>query len=261
MTSPRTYQTDAIIIKKTKLGEADTILTFYTPELGKIQGFAKSLRKTKSRMAGHLELLTHSRVSFARGKSIDAITGCQTIDSFLPLKTDFRLMSFALYVIELVNQFTPEHAEDPEIFHLLLNTLKNLCDTPDIELLLRYFEIHLLTEVGYRPQLQQCVGCRKVLEPVPNAFSPAAGGVLCPECSYRSNSGLYSLSVNALKVLRFFQNNTCETALRLKVPRELSEELERILRGYLRYTLERELKSVAWLDNLKSQAALTGRGA
>jgi DNA repair protein RecO (recombination protein O) len=57
MPEPREYQTEAIVIKKTKLGEADSILTFFTPHLGKIQGFAKSLRKPNSKMAGHLEIL------------------------------------------------------------------------------------------------------------------------------------------------------------------------------------------------------------
>jgi DNA repair protein RecO (recombination protein O) len=256
MTNPRNYQTDAIVIKKTKLGEADTILTFYTPDRGKIQGFAKSLRKTKSKMAGHLELITHSRVTFARGRNLDTITGSQTIDSFVPLKNDFKLMSYALYVIELVNQFTPEHYEDYKLFRLLLETLKNLCQTDDIETLLRFFEIHLLSEVGYRPQLQQCVNCRKVLEPVTNTFSPASGGVLCPECSYKSASILFSLSVNALKVLRFFQNNDYDTVSRLKVPRELSAELEQVIRGYIRYLLERDLKSVAWLDSLRYESGL-----
>ncbi|HLB27717.1 MAG TPA: DNA repair protein RecO, partial [Dehalococcoidales bacterium] len=129
MTSPRNYQTEAVIIKKTKLGEADSILTLYTPHLGKIQGFAKSLRKPKSKMAGHLELLTHSAVTLARGRNIDTITGAQTINSFLPLKTDLDLTSYALYVIELVNQFTAEHAEHIEnrrLFQLLLDTLERL---------------------------------------------------------------------------------------------------------------------------------------
>ncbi len=256
MTTPRNYQTDAIVIKKTKLGEADTILTFYTPDRGKIQGFARSLRKTKSKMAGHLELLTHSRVTFARGRNLDTITGSQTIDSFLPLKNDFKLMSYALYVIELVNQFTPEHYEDYKLFQLLLDTLKNLCQTDDIDTLLRFFEIHLFNEVGYRPQLQHCVNCRRELEPVTNTFSPASGGVLCPECSYKSASLLFSLSVNALKVLRFFQNNDYDTASRLKVPPELSAELDKIMRGYIRYLLEKDLKSVAWLDNLKYESGI-----
>ena len=256
MTNPRNYQTDAIVIKKTKLGEADTILTFYTPDRGKIQGFAKSLRKTKSKMAGHLELITHSRVTFARGRNLDTITGSQTIDSFIPLKNDFKLMSYALYIIELVNQFTPEHYEDYKLFQLLLETLRRLCQTDTIETLLRFYELHLLTEVGYRPQLQHCVNCRKELEPVINTFSPSSGGVLCPECSYKSPSALFSLSVNALKVMRFFQNNDYDTASRLKVRSELSDELERIMRGYIRYLLEKDLKSVAWLDSLKYESGL-----
>jgi recombinational DNA repair protein (RecF pathway) len=37
MPEPREYQTEAIVIKKTRLGEADSILTFFTPRPGKIQ--------------------------------------------------------------------------------------------------------------------------------------------------------------------------------------------------------------------------------
>jgi len=170
MPKPRTYQTEAIIIKKTRLGEADSILTLYTPHLGKIQGFAKSLRRTRSRMAGHLELLTHSMVSLARGRNLDTIIGSQTIDSFLPLKSDLDLTSYGLYAIELVDQFTAEHIEDYPLFQLLLEILHCLCRGDDNELALRYFELHLLHEVGYRPQLQQCVSCHQALAPVTNSF-------------------------------------------------------------------------------------------
>jgi DNA repair protein RecO (recombination protein O) len=250
MSNPRTYQTEAIIIKKTKLGEADSILTLYTPHLGKIQGFAKSLRKTKSKLAGHLELLTHSLVSLARGRNLDTITGSQTIDSFLPLKSDLQLTSYALYVTELVNQFTADHIENFPLFQLLLETLEHLCQANNNEMVLRYFELHLLNEVGYRPQLQQCVSCRARLEPGINSFSPAAGGVLCPDCS-RSQSSTYYLSVDALKVLRFLQSNDYGTTSRLRINPELSRELESIMRTYLKYLLERDVKSAAWLDTLK----------
>ncbi|MCH8102672.1 MAG: DNA repair protein RecO, partial [Chloroflexi bacterium] len=147
-----------------------------------IQGFARSLRKTKSRLAGHLELLTHSLVSFAHGRNLDTITGSQTIDSFLPLKTDLHLISYALYATELVNQFTAEHIENHPLFQLLLNTLHQLCQSGDSELVLRYFELHLLNEVGYRPQLQQCIACHQPLTPTTNSFCSGAGGVLCPDC-------------------------------------------------------------------------------
>ncbi len=252
MPRPRTYQTEAIIIKKTKLGEADSILTLYTPHLGKIQGFAKSLRKPRSKLAGHLEMLTHSQVSLARGRNLDTITGSQTINSFLPLKSDLWLTSYALYAAELVYQFTADGEENHRLFRLLLEIMASLCQASNRELALRYFELHLLDWVGYRPQLQQCVSCRAPLEPVTNSFCSRAGGVLCPDCCH-SQPLSYPLSVNALKVLRFLQDNDYGVASRLKLTPELSHEVEAVLRDYLKYLLEREVKSVAWLDTLKGQ--------
>ncbi len=252
MPTPRNYQTEAIIIKKTRLGEADSILTLYTPNMGKIQGFAKSLRKPKSKLAGHLELLTHSLVSLARGRNLDTITGSQTINTFLPLKSDLGLASHALYATELVNQFTPDHVENHPLFRLLLETMEQLCQTGNSELALRYFELHLLNEVGYRPQLQQCVTCHRPLEPVVNLFCSNSGGMLCPDCSPLQPQAR-SLSVNALKVLRLLQNSDYSPVGRLKINRQLSDELETVMRGYLRYLLEREIKSIAWLDTLKGR--------
>ena len=252
MSNPRNYQTEAIIIKKTKLGEADSILTFYTPHLGKIQGFARSLRKSRSKLAGHLELLTCSLVSFAHGRNLDTITGSQTINSFLPLKSDLWLTSCALYTTELVNQFTADHIENYPLFRLLKETLEQLCQPGDKDLVLRYFELHLLSGVGYQPQLQQCVSCHNPLQPTTNSFCPSAGGMLCPNCS-PSHPMSYPLSVNAQKVLRLLQGSDYETVNRLKIDRSLSQELERVMSHYLKYLLERDVKSAAWLDTLREQ--------
>lgn len=252
MPQSRDYQTEAIIIRKTKLGEADRILTLYTPGLGKIQAVAKGIRRPKSKLAGHLELLTHSQVNLARGRNLDTITGSQTIDALLPLKTDLWLTSYGLYVIELVNQFTVEHVEDENLFNLLLNTLQSLCQSSNRELLLRYFEIHLLESSGYRPHLHECVKCHKALEPVTNSFSANLGGVLCPECG-QDYPFARSLSVNALKVLRFIQDYDFSVVGRLKIDTSLSNELESLTRSYLKYLLERDVKSARWLDELKEQ--------
>ncbi len=252
MSRERNYQTEAIIIKKTKLGEADSILTFYTPHLGKIQGFAKSLRRPRSKMAGHLELLTYSLVSLARGRNLDTITGSQTINSFLTLKSDLWLTAGALYVTELTNQFTADQVENYPLFQLLLETMEQLCQTSDLELTLRYFELHLLDKVGYRPQLRECVSCHQPLEPITNSFSPHNGGTLCPNCS-QSQPLAYPLSVNAQKVLRFFQTSGYQAASRLRIDAELSRQLEEVLSEYLKYLLERDVKSVTWLANLREQ--------
>jgi DNA repair protein RecO (recombination protein O) len=252
MSDPREYQTEAVVIKKTKLGEADSILTFFTPRLGKIQGFARSLRKPKSKMAGHLELLTHSAVSFTRGRNLDTIVGAQTINAFLPIKNDLWLTSCGLYVAELVHQFSAEHQENFTLFQLMLDTFNRLCQADNQDLVLHYFELHLLESAGYRPQLRECVACHKALEPNTNFFSPSAGGMLCPDCGLNQPFS-YPLSVNAQKVLRHIQGDDYVSASRLKIDAELAREIETVISLYLKYLLEREVKSASWLDTLREQ--------
>ncbi len=253
MTKPRTYQTPAIIIKKTKLGEADRILTLYTPGMGKIQGVAKAVRKPKSKLSGHLELLTYSHVTLASGKNIDTIIGSQTLNAFLSVKNDLDLLSYALYLVEMINQFTPQETEDRLLFELLLKTLEDLPYALNRELLLRHFELHLLRKVGYRPELGKCVLCRKTLESVTNSFAPSAGGMLCPSCQRLGKHYSYALSWDGLGVMRFIQGGDWESVSVTPIDSDTLLEVERLMRSYIRHLLEKEIKSAAWLDSLKRE--------
>jgi DNA repair protein RecO (recombination protein O) len=252
MTAPRTYQTEAIIIKRIKLGEADRILTLYTPELGKLKAVAKGTRRPKSKLGGHVELLTHSRLMLARGRNLDIITQAQTIDNFLSIKDDLERISHGLYIAELVDSFTAEHIEDRQLFNLLLETLQQLSQANDYELVLHYFELHLLDCLGYRPQLQHCTDCNSLLKPESNFFSPNQGGALCHDCGFHEPVA-HPISLNALKVLRLWQNCDYATARRVKINPQLAAELEQVMREYIKHLLEKQLKSTAWLDKLKRE--------
>ncbi|MCK4331241.1 MAG: DNA repair protein RecO [Dehalococcoidia bacterium] len=252
MTAPRVYQTEAIVLKRTKLGEADRILTLYTADLGKIKAVAKGTRRPKSKLGGHVELLTHSLLMLARGRNLDIITQAQTIDNFLPLKDDLGRISYGLYILELVDSFTAEHIENRRLFNLLLDTLHQLSQDKDGEPVLRYFELHLLDHLGYRPRLQQCAGCSAPLQPATNFFSSSQGGALCHDCGYQDPISR-PLSLNALKVLRLWQECDYATASRVRINSQLSSELEQVLREYIKYLLERQLKSTAWLDKLRQE--------
>jgi len=254
MPESRTYQTEAIIIRKIKLGEADRIITLFTPHLGKIRAVAKGVRRPKSRMSGHLELLTYSRIDLVHGRNLDTVIGSETINGFLPLKTDLDLSAQALYITELVEQFTVENSENFPLFELLLDTLDKLQTEDNREMLTHYFEMHLLSATGYRPELMHCVLCKKPLEPVTNAFSMNSGGMLCNACA--ANRYCFPVSVNTLKVLRLLQSDDYATARRIKLTPELTEELNTVLRSYIRYLLEKEVKSTDFMDSLKQGSNL-----
>ena len=250
MTKPRVYQTEAVVIKRTKLGEADRILTLYTPDYGKVRAVAKGSRRTNSKLGGHVELLTHSSLLLAKGRNLDIITQAQTINSFLPLKEDLRRMSCGLYISELIDSFTAEDEGNPQIFELLRETLDQLSHAQKSDTIVRYFEIHLLEFTGYRPQLQQCANCGGQLKPIQNYFSSSQGGALCGDCSYEEPIVL-PLSLNALKVLRLWQNCDFTNAVKVTIKPELALELEQLLREYIKHVLDRQLKSTAWLDIIK----------
>ena len=250
MPQSRVYQTEAIIIKRTKLGEADRILTLFTPEFGKIRAVAKGTRRPQSKLGGHVELLTHSRLQLAHGRNLDIITQAQTIESFMPLKNDLSLMSCGLYLSELIDAFTAEDVEAGQLFILFCDMLHQLEQTDNRDTLLRYFELQVFNLTGYRPQLQRCASCNTLLEPITNSFCANQGGVICPECTLTEPSAR-PLSLNALKVLRLWQNCSYDTAHKVNINSTLSLELEQILREYIKYILDRQIKSTEWLDKLK----------
>jgi DNA repair protein RecO (recombination protein O) len=244
------YKTEAIVLKRINLGEADSIITLYTPNLGKIRAVAKGVRRPKSKLGGHLDLLTQSALLLAQGRNLDIITQSQTIESFLPLKRDLKHISCALYLAELVDQFTAEQVENHPIYELLHTNLLWLCRTRNCELVLRHFELQLLRHLGYQPELYQCLGCKSPLAPQRNLFSASSGGALCPDCG-RNEPAIRPISVDALKVMRFLISSDHASAGRLRMSRDLSQEVEQLIRWYIRYLLEREVKSLEFLDHLQ----------
>jgi DNA repair protein RecO (recombination protein O) len=255
MARPRVYKTEAIVLKRTNLGEADNIITFYTPNLGKIRAVAKGVRRPKSKLGGHLDLLTQSSLMLAQGQNLDVITQSQTIESFLPIRSDLWRTSCAIYIAELADQFTAEQVENYPIYRLLQTTLLWLCEAHSSELVLRYFELHLLSHLGYQPELYQCLNCRSPLAPERNFFSASDGGVICPDCAKKEQL-VRPISADAIKVMRFLLKNDFTSVSRLQVSPDLIRELEQLTRAYIRYLLEREVKSVGFMDRLREELTL-----
>ena len=253
MSRPRNYRAQAVFIKQIKLGEFDKLLTLYTSEFGKLKAVAKGACRPGSKLGGNVEPLTHSSLSLARGRNLDIITQSQIINGFSELKADLWNVSCSLYILDLVDLFTMENSANPALFELLLGTLHRLTETTNKEITLRYFELHLLDCSGYRPQLQKCVRCTASLKSVTNFFSSRQGGVLCPLCAEKEFMS-HPLSVTALKTLRLWESCNYDTAKRVNLRPALSSELAQVLQDYIKYLLQREVKSIGWLEELKKSS-------
>ncbi len=253
MAPPRVYHADAIILRRTDLGEADRIVTLYTPQIGKLRAVAKGVRRPTSRLGGHLELFTHSRVLLAKGRDLDVVTQAETVDSFIGLRGDLWRAACACYAAELLDRLTVDHSPDPAAYDLLVATLRRVAEDRDPELAVCFYQIQLLGYLGYRPQLRNCVHCGELLGPSGNFFSPVAGGVLCLACG-QADPTARGLTTNAFKLLRLFQSGDYATTARVRLDEPLRRELEHVLKGYAEHILERQVKSAELLDALRVAA-------
>ncbi|HUG34268.1 MAG TPA: DNA repair protein RecO [Anaerolineales bacterium] len=248
----RSVRVDAVVLRHMDYGEADRLITLYTRQLGKMRVIAKGARKITSRKAGHIEPFTHVKLQLAKGREMHIITQADTVDAYLPLRDDLILTGQASYVMELLDRFTYEdETGNTVIFRLLTDTLARLASRTDPWLVQRHYEMRLLDQLGFRPQLFECVNCGREIKAEGQFFSFRAGGVICPNCG-RGLPNLHLISVDALKYLRHFQRSSFAEASRAKPDPEIQSETESLMQGYFTYLLERELNTPGFLKKIKA---------
>ena len=259
----RSYRTHAVTLRRRDYGDADRVLTVFTPDAGKQELIAKGVRKTTSRKAGHLELFAHSALQIAQARTWDIITEASTVESFRHLRTDLDNIGRAAYICELIDRFTEADDENRLLWDLLLLALRQLDEASaphanqaesdfDSDVLLRWFELRLLGVTGFQPQLFHCIGCGAPLEPVRNYLSLEDGGVYCPTCGAQQRD-LEIIEPDALKVLRYLQSQPWPTVRALSVRPPVMRRVENILHRYLLTILEYRLKSTDFLRRLQRE--------
>jgi DNA repair protein RecO (recombination protein O) len=249
---PRSLRAEALVLRHRDWGEADRLLTLYTRRRGKLRAIVKGARKLRSRKAGHLEPFTHVALLMAAGHDLWIVTQAETISAYLMLRDDLVLTGYAAYLIELVDRFTYEDEANPSIFNLCIQTLKRLNDGQDAFMAIRYFEMRLLDQLGYRPELTQCVNCRAEIQAEDQFFSALQGGVICPKC-VSSVVSPQPIGVDVLRYLRHFQRSNYREALRARIPAAVQTEIESFMQGYLTYLLERRLNSPNFLRDVRDR--------
>lgn len=253
MAPPHLIRVDAVVLRRHDFGEADRVVTLYTESLGKVRAIAKGVRRTTSRLGGHLELFAHIQVMLARGRNLDTITQVDTIDSFVGIREDLWRTSLAYYAAELLDRLTEEHEEHRELFQGTVDAFTRIATSDRPSEALHHFELRALDVLGFRPEVKVCVRCRQPLRPLGNAFSPISGGILCADC--RSDDPAASeISSNAIKMVRLYLADDWSTTTRLRIEPELADEIGAILLRYTHSVAEASFKSESFIRELRLDA-------
>jgi len=146
---PGSYKTEAIILKRVNLGEADRLVTVFSQHRGKLTLLAKGIRRLTSRKKGHLELFNRVKLQIANGKNLDLITEAEAVNNFSKLRRNLNRVRIAYLFLELVDKLTAENQEHSDVYQLLLDSLSRLDSQQAPSDLIEKFETSLLLVLGF----------------------------------------------------------------------------------------------------------------
>jgi DNA repair protein RecO (recombination protein O) len=254
MPVPRRYTTEAIVLTRFDLGEADRVLTLITPAGGKLKAIAKGIRRPTSRLGGSLEPFAELTVALARGRTFDVVTQVSVRHAWLRLRDSLESAATAWYLAELADRSLEErHAAEP-LYALLRRAYELLEAGMAPGRVARWYEMHLLDELGMRPEVDRCVECDRVLAANERfRWVPALGGVVCERCPGPSHERA-GLGLEAVKLLKAYQRLDIEALAELRLAVAVEREVETALRDFVQGALEREARSLAFLDEVRAGA-------
>lgn len=243
------YKTRGIIIKRRNFGEADRVLTIFTKNRGKISAIAKGVRKTLSKLGGHLELFYVVNLMLSEGRNFDIVTGAEIIESFPNIRNNLKLTEQSYYIAELTDKLINDNSEASEIYDLLYKTLKSV-NNKNNPLALRYFELWLLKELGHKPETDFCAKCRKDLDARELFWNSGLGGVICKNCKMSVDSS-ERIGVDIVKIIRLFLNYDINIINRITINREQNQRLEYIIEDFIKYISDHEFNSKKYTKRLE----------
>lgn len=239
---------EGIVIRTRDYGEAHKVVVLFTKEFGKVALMARGVKKPQSRLRGITQVLTHGQYLYFSSSGMGTLNQGETISTYQSVREDIFRMSYAAYIVELLDKLTAEGESNPFLFHLLERTLSYLEQGKDPDILCRIFELKLLSVAGYRPQLEKCVHCGA--ERTLYVFSVVKGGGLCDNCRTTDRRAIV-MSLAVARLLRLFLHLDISRIGSINVKKESKALLERVMGDYIDYYVDVPLKSRAFLQQLK----------
>jgi len=246
----RSQQSEAIILRHTPYGEADLVVSFFTPDYGVLKGFARSARRSRKRFGPALELFAQVVMHWTerrRGELLE-LSEAELVDIRGGLRTDLEALALAGYGVEVSEVLAVEGADHGAEYRLLkayLDQLHRHGPSREARLLL---ELRLLQLSGTIPHLLHCAECNAVFRGGEVAFSASRGGSLCLACAGQL-SGLW-VHVTTLGSLSRCLQTRAEVFEGFRLSEQTLEEGLRITAAALAPHFAHPLRSLAFLEGM-----------
>lgn len=233
----------AIVLNSKPYKESDAIITVYTKDFGKLELIAKGVLKQNSKLAGHLDLLIKSNIMIIKGKGFDYLSAAVIDNCYLSLREDYDKIICAQEIVKLFLSLVKDNVEDARLFSLLDVYFQAINDEIDFNeeksLLFKLrFSLSFLKEIGYLPELYNCLSCKKKIKEGNNYFNLLDGGVICQNCyadkikiNRQDIKDILTISDKTIIILRYFLNK--EVDKKIVLSKKIINEAYKVVNNFI----------------------------
>ena len=221
--------TTGIVLREVTYKDSSKILTVLTSSEGKLTVSAHGAFRKNSNLAAVTGLLVFSEMTLIRKKDRWTITEARSVEQFLGLRDDLKLLSLGSYIAELTEAVADEDSPNPALLPLCLNALYALSEkikTP--EYVKPAFELRLMTISGFEPLLRH--------EGVPDGSS--------------IEDGVIKLSAGACSAAEYIINCDAKKLFSFTLSDEALRELSKATENYLLTHLDRTFRTLDYYNKI-----------
>ena len=234
---------EGIIIKDASYSETSKLLTLITKEHGIINLLAKGAKTLKSPLRSTTTKLTHGYFNIIYKESkLSTLKEVDTIDYYKNIKKDINKISYATYILELVEQVIKQ-TNNEEVFDNLIASLKKIEANMNPLVITNILELKCLDYLGVMPILDCCSVCgnENII-----TISADQGGYLCKNCRKEETI----VDEKTIKLIRMFYYVDINKIEKLEISKKISEEINYFLNSYYERYTGLYLKSKKFIEKL-----------
>ncbi len=258
----KTIQTMALVLKTCNMNDNDKLVTFFSPQYGRLTAVGKGVRSHKHKDFAALQPFCFSNVTLTcKQGGLYTVSSTEVADSFFALRSDVLKVSFAAYYMDVIADIAQEIVGDEEYFSFVLNTLyltgKSGANTPgadivpELKKLKMVFELRTACVMGVMPEIEHCLFCGK--DKNLTFFACDDGGAVCSDCVGRYN-GKEKLPVSVtptdIKIIEYIIKSDSRSVFKFKISDEFLNNVCKIAEKYLISQTETYYKSLEYLHKM-----------
>lgn len=179
-----------LVLRETDFGDSDRYISVLTEQGARIEVLCRRVRRRGGRQVGAVRLFCWSELTLYCSRGKYTLDSAELITSFWGVTASMETYAMCCYLAELIAHMTDTDEECPAVTRLMLYALRAVAEQGREPALVKAaFEMRLMAETGYYPDLSGCAACGGEANPL--WFSPQDGVSRCAACVSRLGGGGY----------------------------------------------------------------------